>query len=74
MDDNKVNIERLVAIGGVAQKSPFVMQKIADVTGRKIEVSQSKHTGALGAAMHAAVIAGIYPSSGKGSGMPCANR
>ncbi len=71
MNDNKVDIERLVAIGGVAQKSPFVMQKIADVTARKIEVSQSKHTGALGAAMHAAVIAGIYSSVEKAQESMC---
>jgi L-ribulokinase len=71
MDDNKVNIERLIAIGGVAQKSPFVMQKIADVTGRKIEVSESKHTGALGAAIHAAVIAGIYPTVEKAQAAMC---
>jgi len=62
MDANDVSINRLIAIGGVSQKSPFVMQKIADITGKTIEVSESKHAGALGAAIHASIIAGTYSS------------
>lgn len=57
-----VEINRLVAVGGVAQKSPFVMQMLSDALDRPVEVSSAKDSCALGAAIHAAVIAGLYPS------------
>jgi L-ribulokinase len=57
-----VDIERLIAVGGVAQKSPFVMQMLSDALGRPVEVSSAKDSCALGAAIHASVIAGLYPS------------
>ena len=56
--------DRLVGIGGISQKSPFVMQLLADVTGMAIEVSGSAHSCALGAVVHAAAAAGLYPSVG----------
>ena len=62
MEAGGVEIERCVAVGGVAQKSPFVMQMLSDVLGKQIEVSSSKDSCALGSAIHAAVAAGIYPS------------
>ncbi|RYE20865.1 MAG: ribulokinase, partial [Sphingobacteriales bacterium] len=52
----------IIGIGGVAKKSPFVMQMMADVLGMPIRIHQFKHTCALGAAMFAAVVAGIYPT------------
>ncbi|WP_295938306.1 ribulokinase [uncultured Alistipes sp.] len=61
---NGVDIERLVAIGGISQKSPLVMQLLADVMGMKIEVSSGSHACALGAVVHAATVAGLYPSVG----------
>lgn len=61
MKENNVEIDSLVAVGGVAQKSPFAMQMIADVTGCNLNVSATKNAGALGAAMHASVVAGIFP-------------
>ena len=39
MDSRNVAIDELVAVGGVAQKSPFVMQLMADVVQREISVS-----------------------------------
>lgn len=44
------------------QKSPFVMQLLADTTGMRIDVSDCKQAGAMGAVVHAATIAGLYPS------------
>jgi L-ribulokinase len=55
-----VAIEDVVALGGIAQKSPFVMQVNADVLNMPIKVATSEQTCALGAAMFAAVAAGIY--------------
>jgi L-ribulokinase len=57
-----VRIEGVVALGGVAKKSPFVMQILADVLNMPIQVVTSEQTCALGAAMYATVVAGIYPT------------
>ncbi|MEJ5184458.1 MAG: FGGY-family carbohydrate kinase, partial [Rectinemataceae bacterium] len=57
-----VAIEKIRAIGGVARKSPLVMQTVADVLNRPIEIVAAEQSVALGAAMFAAVVAGIYPS------------
>lgn len=55
-----LTIDRIIAIGGIARKSPFIMQLMADVLGRPIMVSDSKQACAKGAAMYAAVAAGIF--------------
>lgn len=55
-----VPIEEIIALGGVAKKSPFVMQTLADVHNRPIKVARSEQTCALGAAMFAAVAGGEY--------------
>lgn len=57
-----VRIDGVIALGGVAKKSPFVMQVLADVLDRPIKVARSEQTVALGAAMFAATVAGIYKS------------
>jgi len=50
----------IVACGGIAEKSPAVMQIFADVTGREIRLPRSFQASGLGAAIHAAVAAGYY--------------
>jgi L-ribulokinase len=55
-----VKIDGVIALGGVAKKSPFVMQILADVLDMNIKVAKSDQTCALGAAMCAAVVSGIY--------------
>lgn len=57
-----IQIKQVVAIGGVAKKSPFVMQTLCDVLNMPIKVVASDQACALGAAMNAAVAAGIYGS------------
>ncbi len=57
-----VEIDTLIGIGGISQKSPFVMQMIADVTGMEVSVSDCHHSCALGAVIHAATVAGAYAS------------
>ncbi|WP_269523030.1 ribulokinase [Coraliomargarita parva] len=56
-----VPIERVVCAGGIAEKNAMLMQIYADVTGREMRVSGSSQACALGSAVGAAVIAGIYP-------------
>jgi len=57
-----IRVDGVVALGGVAKKSPFVMQVLSDVLNMPIQVVASEQTCALGAAMYAAVVAGIYPN------------
>lgn len=55
-----VKISSVVNCGGIAEKSPLVMQIYADVTGRPMKVSRSAQTCALGSAIAAAVVAGAH--------------
>lgn len=52
--------EGITVMGGVARKSPFVMQVLCDVLDAPVKVVRSDNSCALGAAMFAAVVAGIY--------------
>lgn len=58
-----VRIDGVIALGGVAKKSPFVMQVVADVLNMPIKVARSEQACALGSAMAAAVAAGVYTST-----------
>jgi len=55
-----VKVKQVVNCGGIAEKSPLVMQTYADITGRPMKVSRSGQTCALGSAIAAAVVAGAY--------------
>lgn len=55
-----VQIEGIIGIGGVARKSSFVMQIVSDVINMPIDVSANDQSVALGAAIFAAVAAGLY--------------
>ncbi|QGY42475.1 ribulokinase [Maribellus comscasis] len=58
-----VRIDGVIALGGVAKKSPLVMQIVADVLDMPIKVARSEQACALGSAMAAAVVAGVYPNT-----------
>lgn len=55
-----VPIKQVISIGGVAKKSAFVMQTLANVLDMPIKVASSDQACALGAAMNAATAAGIF--------------
>ncbi|PIB30563.1 ribulokinase [Maribacter sp. 4G9] len=55
-----VQIKSVIGIGGVARKSPFIMQTLANVMNMPIKVAASDQAPALGAAIYAAVASGIY--------------
>ncbi|MFW6180724.1 MAG: ribulokinase [Spirochaetota bacterium] len=59
--DEGVKIEEVVAAGGIPRKAPYVMQVLADVLNLPVKVCATELSGALGAAMLAAVAAGVYP-------------
>ncbi len=68
-----IRIDGVIATGGVAKKNPYVMQVVADVLNMPIKVASSDQTCALGSAMAASVVAGIYKDiptaqNGMGSG------
>jgi len=58
-----IEIRNVVALGGVAKKSDYVMQVMADVLNMPIKIVNSEQTPALGAAMLAATACGIYPDA-----------
>ena len=58
-----VRIDAVIALGGVAKKSPFVVQTVADVLDMPIKIARSEQACALGSAMMAAVAAGIYKTT-----------
>ena len=58
IEENGVPIKDVINCGGLAVKSPLIMQIYADVTGRPMKISKSEQTPALGAAMFGAVSAG----------------
>ena len=60
--EHGIPVSEVIAIGGVAKKSPFVMQILADVMNTEFKVASADQACALGAAMFAATAAGIYPS------------
>ncbi|SDG23442.1 ribulokinase [Epilithonimonas hungarica] len=59
-EEEGVKIEKVIGIGGVARKSPFIMQTLANVLNMPIVVAASDQAPALGAAIYAAVAAGVY--------------
>ncbi|MFD2101549.1 ribulokinase [Flagellimonas iocasae] len=61
-EEEGVKIESVIGIGGVARKSPFIMQTLANVLNMPIKVAESDQAPALGAAIYAATAAGIYES------------
>ncbi|MGJ1262624.1 ribulokinase [Sphingobacterium spiritivorum] len=71
-----IPVKGIIGLGGVAKKSPYIMQMMADVLQMPIRIHRSEHTCALGAAMFAAVAAGIYDCiedamQAMGSGFDC---
>lgn len=57
-----IAVRELVAAGGLPEKNVLLRQIYADVTGRTLKLGGSAQAPALGAAIHAAVAAGVYPN------------
>lgn len=58
--EEDIPIKGVVALGGVAKKSKFIMQMMADVLNMPIRVVASEQACALGAAIFGALAAGVY--------------
>jgi len=63
MEEYGVMVERVVACGGIADKSALTMQIYADVFNRPVSIAKSDQTCALGSAIFGAVVAGEYPDA-----------
>ncbi|MDR9407745.1 MAG: ribulokinase [Balneolaceae bacterium] len=59
--DEGIPIKGIIGMGGVAKKSPYVMQMMSDVLNMPIRIVKSNQAVALGAAMFAATAAGVFP-------------
>lgn len=56
-----IQIKRLICVGGIAKKSPYIMQMMSDVLNIPIMVCEEDQNCARGAAIFAAVATGLYP-------------
>lgn len=55
-----VPVKGLIGLGGVARKSPYIMQVMSDVMNMPIRIHKSEQTCAIGAAMFGATASGLY--------------
>lgn len=55
-----IPVNRLLATGGITEKNPLLMQEYANILHLPVHVGQIKEGPAQGAAMFAAIAAGIY--------------
>ena len=60
IEEQQVKIQGIQAIGGIAAKSRFVVQMLANVLNRQVIVCPIEQTVALGAAMFASVVGGVH--------------
>jgi L-ribulokinase len=59
-NDEGIHVKGLIGMGGVAKKSSYIMQTMADIMNMPIRIHSSEQTCATGAAMFAATASGIY--------------
>ena len=59
--------DRVILTSGLARRNPLLVQIMADVLGREVEVPEIEHATAVGAAIHGAVAAGIVDGYAEGA-------
>jgi L-ribulokinase len=63
-EEHGLELSEIVACGGIAERSPLVMQLLADTSGRELRVPASGEIPARGAALFGAVAAGYFEDIG----------
>ena len=66
-----VKIERIIAVGGIAEKSPFVMQMMADVLKRPLYLCRDSQVCARGAVIYACVGSGRFRNIPEAQNLLC---
>lgn len=66
-----IHFREVVLVGGIAAKSPYVCQQIANALNSPLMVSSESEACAKGAAIYASVGAGIHPSVAAAQGHLC---
>ncbi len=59
-EEHGLSVDEIVACGGIAERSPLLMQMFADISGRVVNVPASSEIPARGAALFGAVAAGVF--------------
>jgi L-ribulokinase len=59
--EHGLKLNEIVACGGIAEKSPLMMQLLADTSGLRVSVPDSTQIPARGSALFGAVAAGHFP-------------
>ncbi len=60
-------VERILLTSGLSRNNPLLMQLMADVLGRRLQVPLIDHATAVGAAIHGAVAAGVVRDFAEGA-------
>ena len=63
-EEHGLVLSQVVACGGIAERSPLMMQLLADTSGREVHVPEVNEIPARGAALFGAVAAGVYEDIG----------
>jgi L-ribulokinase len=63
-EEHGLELTEIVACGGIAERSPLMMQLLADTSGREVHVPESSEIPARGAALFGAVAAGVFEDIG----------
>lgn len=58
LEQSGIRFDKVKAVGGIPRKSSFIMQMMADLMGKPIEILNENQTCALGAAIYAAMGSG----------------
>lgn len=61
MRKSGIQIHSYYVTGIVAQRSPILLQILADVLGKEVWLTSTEHTSAMGAAIYASVASGCHP-------------
>jgi L-ribulokinase len=67
-EEHGLVLSQIVACGGIAERSPLMMQLLADTSGREVHVPETKEIPARGAALFGAVAAGVFDDIGSAIG------